>query len=656
MRQAIIERTIFRHERVQGWMQGSRVFSWDDPVEPGSKLAAALKFLHFVNGDPCIPRLQHFCTGCCRNRQEAVDSVVSVVIEMGLLGVFDVPSVNRWGTCSSVMAVVTAGVLLHGVLPRSVQATFARWKGGNALDSDETDFRNILRAKVPRAKMFLGSASENIRCAVTTWVSEPADYLWHRLQRLDEEGCALLDVLHPSSSPFVYCLRAIVELLAEPFGAGQLAVIYERYGHEAQFVKLVRQITMSMAGQLHWRFIFGYQGSQYALARLVDVRYPDVLAEARRFVETPDCCLDAAFARKVKQACGGDAARLCEDSALLSLLRMWVTKVRVSNMHLERDLSAGKRACPAKAPLVERLCCSAFLQQLLRRHAAAGGLDPRSSRSRHQLVRKGVPLKAKGPRRPGCANCRDKPVRKRSGFFRWANAQIAAGKSRAERCAKLRELAADFRQLSPGRKRALAELERSAALKRRCAEVAEHREDPQERYARLVGGDLFGLSDIENPVRPECIADGIFMHQGHGFTGINVAEPALRKTLTSLFVPDAGAAMLNGKSRRARFVLNHVSGLSGVRCFLKQRIANRVSATSSSRSRLCVGLCSCLPVEQVQSGCPCVFLVLPVPILVDARHFWARSEPVSFRDNAFCMVAVVIPSLRRGGPPNRSRD
>ena len=254
--------------------------------------------------------------------------------------------------------------------------------------------------------------------------------------------------------------------------------------------------------------------------------------------------------------------------------------------------------------VVERLCCSAFLQQLLRRHAAAGGLDPRSSRSRHQLLRKGVTLKAKGPRRPRCANCRDKPVRKRSGFFRWANAQIAAGKSRAERYMKLRELVAVFRQLSPGRKRALAELERSAALKRCCAEVAEHREDPQERYARLVGGDLFGLSDIENPVRPECIAEGICMHEGHGFTGINVAEPALRKTLTSLFVPGAGS-MLTGKSRRARFVLNHVSGLSGVRCFLKQRIANRVSATGSSRSRLRVGLCFCLPVEQVQNGCHC---------------------------------------------------
>ena len=148
---------------------------------PQPTLQAARKLLLFLNGDATSPRIQHYCTGCCASREDAVGKLFGAVVEARLLGPVNAPSKNRWGSFSSTLAEMTAGVMLHAVLPRAFAKAFAKafvaCKPGLADEgSGEVDHREVARSKVCRARDFLRERAENLQCALMTRVSEPMDF------------------------------------------------------------------------------------------------------------------------------------------------------------------------------------------------------------------------------------------------------------------------------------------------------------------------------------------------------------------------------------------------------------------------------------------------------------------------------------------------
>ena len=175
--------------------------------------ATQAKLLQAVSGDIRLPRFVHHEKACgrCGERSDAVDLVVSAILESGFVDGGGLPppashrrapafrdhdtqipplAKRRWGTCASSLSLQVGGVMLCNVLPRLVarlvddtsgpsartHSTTADGVGAGAgaegpEDGDPNAYRRWLRNKALRAANVL--QDEN-------WVAQA----WHRIRVL----------------------------------------------------------------------------------------------------------------------------------------------------------------------------------------------------------------------------------------------------------------------------------------------------------------------------------------------------------------------------------------------------------------------------------------------------------------------------------------
>jgi len=118
---------------------------------------ARSKLLTFFNGDVRSPPIHYCRPGCCEDSDDKFrDRFCSVVVESGLLfGLLsDFPSKARFGTFGRTSAVISAGVLIHELLPRVMSRAFPDPGQVDAdavlLNYDQDDFRRYLAQKLTR--------------------------------------------------------------------------------------------------------------------------------------------------------------------------------------------------------------------------------------------------------------------------------------------------------------------------------------------------------------------------------------------------------------------------------------------------------------------------------------------------------------------------
>ena len=95
--------------------------------------------------------------------------------------------------------------MLSRILPRVWKIAFPDFDSGAAgLDVPEApldeDFHLAMKRKVYRVTRFLGDRSS--RACIMSLVTEPLDWLWRRLQHMDESGSCLFDVSNARMDPF----------------------------------------------------------------------------------------------------------------------------------------------------------------------------------------------------------------------------------------------------------------------------------------------------------------------------------------------------------------------------------------------------------------------------------------------------------------------
>ncbi len=165
------------------------------------------RVLQFLNGDSRRSVVSHVCSGCCSSREEAVDNVHTALLECDVLcGKGGLPSAHRRGSVATSNSQITLGVLLHKVLPRVWRLAFPDYHSG-AVDPAEQieneadeDFKTNMKNKVYRCGKFLSERSS--RACTMSFVTEPIDWLWHRLQHLDETSSSLSDIACSERNPF----------------------------------------------------------------------------------------------------------------------------------------------------------------------------------------------------------------------------------------------------------------------------------------------------------------------------------------------------------------------------------------------------------------------------------------------------------------------
>ena len=177
-------------------------------VRGQSQAGAARRLLIMVNGDTTRSRCQHFENGCCVDasgapgtREVIVENFVTAVLEAGLLGHRSsrAPARNRWLTCYECLSLISAGMLLHRLLPRVWFRFVPKYEIPHGA-TDVDGFHKLIRAKIWRAKVWLDHPDACMRSVCTGLTSAPAYHLLMVLQRIDEQGGAILQLTHPQTA------------------------------------------------------------------------------------------------------------------------------------------------------------------------------------------------------------------------------------------------------------------------------------------------------------------------------------------------------------------------------------------------------------------------------------------------------------------------
>ena len=139
------------------------------------------KLLAVVNGDWRLPTIVHHCVpGCCscRSEEESKELVFAVFVEAGACLGSDVnlPSVNRWGTCTSAAGKVGLFSVCHQVLPKILVKSFQHWRRCDP-GEDANEHRALIRSKTWRSKC-IGSDEGRLRhLTMAASVTTPMDTL-----------------------------------------------------------------------------------------------------------------------------------------------------------------------------------------------------------------------------------------------------------------------------------------------------------------------------------------------------------------------------------------------------------------------------------------------------------------------------------------------
>ena len=98
-----------------------------------------------------------------------------------------------------------------------------------------------LRRKVCRVQKFLTERGE--RACIMSVVGEPLDWLWHRLQYLDEIGSSLLDIGSLDRNPFRKSQWQLGKLLSLPFDQTAMSLLWLRCPGTAMRTRALRRLS-----------------------------------------------------------------------------------------------------------------------------------------------------------------------------------------------------------------------------------------------------------------------------------------------------------------------------------------------------------------------------------------------------------------------------
>ena len=278
---------------------------------------------YFYNGDIRESRIKHFERACgrCRDRAACVNNMYAAAVEGGLLqsDTNIIPIKHRFGSSTAALSQQCAGVMVHQLFPQTAAKAFPNFAaaapaaaGDTLLDGDD-DRRRYNRRKVWRCKHKLADSEFLAICLATLWATQPADWLWKRLQYEDAGQNSVLELVSPSSSPILRVQRELLNMCALPCNQGHLAPLWRHFSPHPRLraIALSRacEIAVAIAAQIWLRCVLPLFFWPFKLLDMVTgARDPDEVASEFGYCETccPDCCLffeSAQFLRVGCRAC-----------------------------------------------------------------------------------------------------------------------------------------------------------------------------------------------------------------------------------------------------------------------------------------------------------------------------------------------------------------
>ncbi len=278
------------------------------------------------------------------------------------------PAESRWGTLGESLMEFTAGVVAHQALPRAFLGAFA---DDRERDENEEDWHAFMHKKVKRSRDLFLDSFKLVISVLFSVISEPMDWLMARIQHLDDTASPLWDIQLPNKNPFSAVWQRWSDMLLKPISETCLGPLLRHFAvgkTEDEFLLIVRGAMMciiTVAAQFQWRIIDTWSDWPWNLAAICHPSIPGQrrLALAEELFKTNVCCLDAPCTRKIRKLFPS-AAAMIEDCHFMRGMRMWCRRSKLSNMHIERQISLMRSSVSETTPSMERLVSSGLLAQV----------------------------------------------------------------------------------------------------------------------------------------------------------------------------------------------------------------------------------------------------------------------------------------------------
>ncbi|CAK0895533.1 unnamed protein product [Prorocentrum cordatum] len=474
--------------------------------------------VQYCNWNVKSNRLVHYEKGCgrCSSRDDACANVADALLNGQVIPDSNctVPCKHRFGSCADALREQSAGIMISQLLRRSFDEAFPTRDAPDLVPEHEEDDareRRYIKGKVYRSKKALADSSRCLRSIAVTFVLQPLEWVWSRLQHLDDQT-GTLALIVGSTSPFRVVQTALLDFVNAPSPAVQR--LLHHYMGDARALDLVQaeclHVVLCASSFIWFRFERTLEWWPFKLLLWANNPGHDYVVD--EFFATPRCCLEDSMSIKLRDLYGGDDGKqkFLDDDKLKQALRLWGDTTKMTNMHIERLLARLKEAGGRESPFpLERLCADGFLSEFVRCHVAVGGRDCRVW-TRADLSRQGVPAVAD-------EIALRKASQNRGGARGWMvyareqelNLEVPLAKGE-DRKAFYSFMAQRFRDLPPRERRHYREraLERASARRTGRQRSSEFDADAPP-LVQHASSSLWGLSSPDLPVDSDLFVDAV---------------------------------------------------------------------------------------------------------------------------------------------------
>ena len=283
------------------------------------------------------------------------------------------PEAGKWAKACPMLAFLMVGWGCFGILPLVWRATFESAKERAAeskrrkskVDADGVgddpglmSWGDIVSKRVVTVGAFLRDPRSMYVVIAFSIVMEPVQWLTQlfqqttKLARDREQPPLAMSLSHETQSPVVHVLQYYAALLTGAhhravllWGAGRCVGFLDWVQRHQDSAVLFRRLLLSASASIFRRIHKKFTSYPFAMAALGDSRLQSFEREAVavRFTSVPACCLDAHFARVLREEHGLRDPSFVSDTRWQIFFEKWSAEIPVSVADIEFTHARNKR-------------------------------------------------------------------------------------------------------------------------------------------------------------------------------------------------------------------------------------------------------------------------------------------------------------------------
>ena len=144
-------------------------------------------------------------------------------------------------------------MLFYDLGPRTLRESFDGWHGGDPGEGGD-DWRRYVKGKVWRTVCSVSELDYGWQKCCRSFTTELMDHLLARVQHMDEQGHAIMDVCYDRTNPIKTAHESFRQMVGLPVCDGSLKVIFDHFKDDLDKISSItsecRRLAVSMDAQV----------------------------------------------------------------------------------------------------------------------------------------------------------------------------------------------------------------------------------------------------------------------------------------------------------------------------------------------------------------------------------------------------------------------